>query len=273
MLEILLQILNGFPAEFMLIVEFGVAILLMLGFLKFFGLTGMYAYLISSLFIANIQVLKVVQYGFYPHPVALGKVIICCSFFAIDVIVEFYGKGKARNAVWLGLSSNIMIMMLMFITLGYQPINTSDPNYASFIIHNESMKDIFLPLPNILIAGIVSYLISQYIDIYLFTKLKIKTKGKFLWLRAFFAPALSSLIDNIIFYSLAFYVLSSSPLEIPVLIYTYILGTYIFRLSLIFVSSYVLYVARWIVNGKNVAEYPLKSGESSFDIFYKKLQP
>jgi uncharacterized integral membrane protein (TIGR00697 family) len=250
MLEILLQVLNSFQPELMLIIEFGVAILLMLGFLKFFGLTGMYAYLISSLFIANIQVLKVVQYGFYPLPVALGKVIICCSFFAIDVIAEFYGKENARKAVWLGLSSNVMIMVLMFITLGYKPLVTNDPGYASFLIHNESMKDIFLPLPNILIAGIVSYLISQYIDIYLFTKLKEKTREKFLWVRAFFAPAISSLIDNTIFYSLAFYVLSSAPLKGSVLIYTYILGTYIFRLGLIFVSSYVLYVARWVMSGK-----------------------
>lgn len=254
MIEILIQYLNSIPTEMMLIGEFSIAIILLLGFLKYFGLPGLYAFLISSLFVANIQVLKVVEYNFYPLPVALGKVIICCSFFAIDIIAEFYGKEKARNAVWLGLSSNIMIVLLMIITIGYMPFGTTDPNYASFSTHNESMKDIFLPLPNILIAGIVSYLVSQYIDIYLFTRIKEKTKGKYLWLRAFFAPALSSFIDNVIFYTLAFYLLSSKPLELNVLIFTYILGTYIFRLCLIFISSYVLYLARWIVNSNSALQ-------------------
>lgn len=240
--------LNTVPVDYMVCVEFVVCMMLLFFLLKFFGLFGLYAFIIAALFVCNIQVLKIVKYSFYPEPIALGKVVICCIFLAMDIIVECYGKQKAQYGIWLGLSSNIMVSVMMVITMGYTPFLSEDIAYASFNLQSQSIDTIFSPMPSILIAGIISYLISQFVDISVFAKLKKVTKGKYLWLRSLIAPALSSLLDNAIFYSLAFYFLSSKPLKLNILIYSYIIGTYLFRLSFIFISSHMMYLAVWIIN-------------------------
>lgn len=253
----LVDFFNATPVEIMLLVEFGVCVSLLLILLKFFKLQGLYAFIIAALFVANIQVLKIVEYQFYPDPIALGKVVICCIFLAMDIIVECYGKEKAKLAIWIGLSSNIMVSIMMLITMGYKPFLSDDPSYAIFLAQSDSIKTLFLPLPSILVASIISYLVSQYLDVTIFAALKKKTHNKYLWLRSFVSPAVSSLLDNILFYSIAFYFLSPKPLDLHILIYSYILGTYLFRLALIFISSYVIYLARWVVNGQYLSRKEL----------------
>ena len=247
MLENILFFLNSIPTEVMLVIEFVTVIALLLTFLNYFGLVGLNIFQVITLFVANIQVLKMVEYNFYPDPVALGKVMISLSFFTVTIIVEFYGKAQAKRAIWLGLCSSITFSTLMLLTMGYKPYISADPSYMQFAINDESIKRIFLPLPSILIAGVISYICCQYLDVFLFSKIKEKTNGKYLWMRSFFAPAVTAFFDNIIFYSFAFYILSPHPLPLDVLIRSYILGTYIFRVSIIFIAAYIMHAAKYIV--------------------------
>lgn len=113
---------------------------------------------------------------------------------------------------------------------------------------NNEIENFFSSLSSILIAGIASYLISQFANFSVLAKLKKITKGKYLWLRSLITPAFSSLLDNAIFYLLAFYFLSSTLLEPNILIYSYIIDTYLSRLSFIFISPYMIYLAVWITN-------------------------
>lgn len=251
MLFEIVQYFHSLPPSSMLIIEFLTSVGLLMLLFRCFGLYGLYAYIITLLFVANIQVLKIVQFDFYPDPIALGKISICSIFLAMDMVVEFYGKSNARRAIWLGFASNLTFTTLMIVTIGYQGIVSDAPQYSRFLLNSDAIETLFLPLPAILFASLISYLICQNLDINIFQKIKQVTQGRYLWLRSFGSTTISSLLDNIIFYSLALYILSPYPVDLRVLLFTYILGTFLFRFSIVAINSNMMYIAKWIASNQN----------------------
>ena len=60
--------------------------------LKFFGKTGIYVYVAIAIILANIQVLKVVDFPFFPEPMALGTVLFISIFLCTDILNEYFDK-------------------------------------------------------------------------------------------------------------------------------------------------------------------------------------
>lgn len=198
----------------------------------------------------SIQSLKTVEFIFYPHPIALGKVSICYSFLASDIIVECFGKRAALKGALVGYLSNLIFMIIIILTISYMPHETSKH------IDN-AIKIIFLPMPGIWLAGLIAFMVSQAIDIYFYSFLKNKFPLKKLMpIRSFFSTVAGSFFDNIIFYSLAFYVFNNI-VDLHTLFYSFIIGTFIFRVVIIFFSSLVINLITQII--KKSAFYKNKS--------------
>ena len=53
------------------------------------------------------------------------------------------------------------------------------------------------------IASMIAYLVSQYFDVWIYSRIKRLTKNRFLWLRNNLSTILSSLLDNTVFSLLA----------------------------------------------------------------------
>jgi len=157
-----------------------------------FGLTWLMALIAVQAVIMNIFVLKMMNV--FSFEITGGNVLYASIFLGTDIICEHYGKDKARQAVWIGFfSSMFFIIMSQFITL-YTPSTLGD----SLFLH-ETLATIFSTTPRIVIASMVSYLISQNLDIFIYTTIKNITKGKFLWLRNNGSTFISQLFDSIFF--------------------------------------------------------------------------
>jgi len=161
---------------------------------KFFGKTGLYAWVALSMILANIQVMKTIElFGFVT---AMGNIIYASIFLVTDIIDELYDKKSANKAVWIGFFVLISTTIIMQITLCFVP------HESDFL--GSHIKAIFSFLPRITIASLTAYLISQFHDVWFFLLLKKKTKGKYLWLRNNVSTITSQLIDNIVFTLIAF---------------------------------------------------------------------
>tara|TARA_A100000171_G_C2131717_1_gene147209 strand:- start:2158 stop:2748 length:591 start_codon:yes stop_codon:yes gene_type:complete len=191
--------------------------------------------------VANLQVLKIVEFSFYPEPIALGKMAICFTFLGSDILAECFGKKSAFKGVYIGFTANIFLIFLMLITIGYPPANVSSLNL------HQNLKTVFTPTLSIFIAGGVTFIISQILDITIFLKIKEKFTKQTVWIRSFISTSISSLIDNILFYTFALYIFNSF-VDFDTLVYSYILGTLIFRLIIIFFSSFIIVFIKKIIN-------------------------
>ena len=82
-------------------------------FLKLFGEIGIYIYSIIAIIVANIQVLKIVDFPFFENPIALGTVLFSSTFLCTDILTEYYGSKSARKNILLSFSGFLLFRILL----------------------------------------------------------------------------------------------------------------------------------------------------------------
>ncbi|MFW5794963.1 MAG: queuosine precursor transporter, partial [Bacillota bacterium] len=104
------------------------------------------------------------------------------------------------------------------------------------------LQEIFGFLPIIFLASMTAFIVSQLIDIYIFSKLKEKLpETKFLWLRNNGSTLISQLIDTVIFVPIAFATVFAAPI-----LFKLILSTYVIKLIVALLDTPVIYIAKKI---------------------------
>lgn len=213
--------------------SFFAAVMLLL--LRYAGFVGLCVFSVFAILICNIQVLREAQFCFQQAPVALGTIMCSLAFLTSDIITEHYGVKAAKLSVYLSFAMQIIFVIAMQMTLAYQP-------QTDAFFH--PLQTVFLPMPRLFFASVGAYLTTQLLDIYIFAAIKRRLPAqKWLWLRSFAASSIASLADSIIFSALAWYILAPSPCSVNKLIWTYILGTYVFRVFVIAWSTPIIYLS------------------------------
>ena len=208
-------------------------------FLKFFGYVGIYIYSSIAVIIANIQVLKTVDFFYSPEPVALGTILFASTFLCTDILSEYYGPEKARKNIIISFSSFLFVTCLMILTVGIKP---SSNDWIQ-----TSISNVFTPMTRFFIASMIAYLISQYFDVWFYNYIKNKTSEKYLWFRNNLSTVTSSLVDNTVFSIFAWILLNPEPINLYKVIATYILGTYLLRIIIAFIDTPFIYVAKFFI--------------------------
>jgi uncharacterized integral membrane protein (TIGR00697 family) len=235
----LMTFLQSLTSELMSFVNLALCIVFILFLLRFFGSQGLILYNIVVIIAANIQVLKLAPFEWFSEPIALGTVTFSTAYLVSDMLTEHYGKEVAKKALWLSFAAQILMTVLMVTALGYK-------NYPEDPVH-QSMVTLFLPCIRLLVASLIAYVSSQYVDIVLFRYVYDLSKGHLLWLRTSISLLVSALVDNTIFSVLAWVVLSQDPVSFKTLLYTYILGTYFARVAIGVITTPVMYLSYWFI--------------------------
>ncbi|OHE74671.1 MAG: hypothetical protein A2007_00075 [Verrucomicrobia bacterium GWC2_42_7] len=208
--------------------------------LTMYGEPGLYLYIGVAVVAANIKVLKVVKFPLFPEPIALGTVLFSSTYLATDILCEYYGPQSARRGVMLGFCAAVLMTVFMMFTLGF------NPNGGFGEMHGHLLA-IFSPSLALLFSGMISYLCSQYYDVWCYQAIRKLTQGKFLWLRNNGAMLMSSLIDSTIFSTLAWIVFAKDPLPWKTVALSYILGTYLLRITVTILQTPIIYWAKYYV--------------------------
>lgn len=181
---------------------------------KFFGKSGLFAWVAISTIMANIQVTKTIE--IIGLTATLGNSLYASTFLATDILNEKYGKKEAKKAVWLGFSSLLLMVIVMQFGIKFIP-DESD-------IAHEALQTIFGLVPQIAIASMIAYLTSQHLDVIIFTAIrKVFPKDSQFWIRNNGSTLISQLLDTLIFTSIAFYGVFPFDVWIQIFISTYIL--------------------------------------------------
>ena len=262
--------LNALPTESMLVIELVVVFSLIPIVLRPFGAAGMFIFIVVGIIAANVQVLKAATFSFYAEPIPLGTVAFAATYIATDVLTEYYGRPVARKAVWLGFSAMLLLTVMMLLIMGYRPMTAEEAGegMAWALPNDEHIRALYLPQATLLISGLSSYLISQFNDIFVFQKIRQWTGRGQLWVRACGSTAISALIDNTVFSTLAWYIFprllgqTDQAVGLFTLIFTYILGTYWIRLAMAFLEAPAIYAARWFLPEADRRAYEARNDAS-----------
>ena len=160
-----------------------------------FGYSVLLAVFVGSYIIAPLIAIKMVAIG--PFTVAAGALAYAMTFLSTDIVTEVYGKRYARNLVTCGFIGMLIVALLTQITV-HLPA-------ASFWDKHEPFNAIFGASHRIFLGSIEAYRTAQYLDIWIFARVRTWTDGKWLWLRNNLSTSLSKIVDIVIFMSIAFY--------------------------------------------------------------------
>lgn len=255
--ESLVAALNALPPEVVLVLEALVCFAAILAMVRFFGAAGLYAYIVVGVIGANVQVLKAVQFSVFEPPMALGTILFASTYLATDVLTECYGRAAAQRGVMIGFAAFLLWTALMLVTLGYPPLTAAQAglDMAWALPMQDHLAALFLPVPTLFAASMVSYLISQMSDVWVFERIRRATGGRHLWLRNNGSTIGSALLDTVIFNTLAWIVFAPEPLPLETVLWTYIFSTLWMRSLVAVADTPFIYLARSIVRARPEPAY------------------
>jgi uncharacterized integral membrane protein (TIGR00697 family) len=152
------------------------------------------AVFITCLITANIIAVKVVNLGWLTVPAAIF--VFPVSYIFGDVLTEVYGYRVARRVIWLGFGCNLIFVFFAWVG---QVLPS-----AAFWGDQEAYQSILGFAPRLLAASFCGYLAGEFVNSFVLSKMKILTKGRWLWSRTIGSTVVGEGIDTVIFITLAF---------------------------------------------------------------------
>jgi len=152
------------------------------------------AIFVTALLTANIISVKLASFGRLILPA--GIVVFPISYIAGDVLTEIYGYRKARKVIWLGFFCNLMMVGAVWAGGILPP--------ASFWDGQGAYEKILLFAPRLLAASFIAYLAGEIANAYIMARMKVATKGRWLWTRTVGSTLIGQGIDSFIFILIAF---------------------------------------------------------------------
>ena len=138
--------------------------------------------------------------------VALGPLAVEAGIFAFLTLVatssataELHGRATANRLVLFGFAPLLFSIVLTALVLALPPSHDMPADRLS------AFGMMMGSTPRIWLGGICAYGISQFLNVTIFSKLKVREGRGFLWLRAGIASVLSQMVDTLIFITIAFY--------------------------------------------------------------------
>jgi uncharacterized integral membrane protein (TIGR00697 family) len=173
-------------------IDLGFAILLF----RLFGRQGLYASIVISLLLANLQGPKLTE--IFGMQTSMGVILYSSIYFATDLLSERYGRKEANRAVMIGFVVSVIFIVMTSISLMYLP--STNPKTADFAqsIH-QATSTLFNFSPRFVFGSLLAYFISQHLDVWIYHYVKAKTKGKHLWLRNNLSTMISQAADTLIY--------------------------------------------------------------------------
>ncbi len=188
-----------------------------------------------------------------------GVVIWPVVFITTDIINEYFGQsGVKRLSTLAAVMISYVFVAVYFVTTlpasdFWVQINSKMPDGTPFNI-DYAFSKIFLQGLGIIIGSIVAFLISQFLDVYVFHYLRRFTGSKKIWLRATGSTLASQLIDSFVVLTIAFYIFGQWSIE---QVMSVGIINYIYKFIVAVVLTPLLYVAHGIIDsylGKELSE-------------------
>lgn len=149
---------------------------------------------VTCLITANIIAVKLVDILGFILPAAV--LVFPISYITGDVLTEVYGYRQARRVIWLGFLCNALMVAAVWIG---QVLPS-----ASFWDAQSAYERILGYTPRLLLASLLAYLAGEFANSFVLAKMKIATRGRWLWMRTIGSTLVGQGLDSTVFMTLAF---------------------------------------------------------------------
>jgi queuosine precursor transporter len=138
----------------------------------------------------DLPLLGVVTFG-------AGVLFFPISYVFGDILTEVYGYARARRVIWAGFAGLGFASFMTTVVVALPP--------APFWTHQAAYEVAFGNTPRIVAASMIAYFCGEFVNSYVLAKMKLATRGRWLWTRTIGSTIAGEAVDSALFYPLAFY--------------------------------------------------------------------
>ena len=141
---------------------------------------------------------KRVEISVFGHPFVFGAGVLFfpISYLFGDILTEVYGYARSRKVVWAGFAAIVFASAMSWAVIHLPP----DPTWKN----QAAFATVFGSAPRVVLASIVAFFAGEFVNSYVLAKIKVKTAGRWLWMRTIGSTMVGEAADSLIFLPIAF---------------------------------------------------------------------
>ncbi len=129
-----------------------------------------------------------------------GNIFFPISYIFGDILTEVYGYARTRKVIWAGFGALAFAAFMGQVVIRL-PVDPQEPYNA---VIQPALVTVFGGTWRIVAASMLGYWAGDFANSYVLAKLKIRTRGRYLWTRTIGSTLVGQTVDSLIFYPLAF---------------------------------------------------------------------
>jgi uncharacterized integral membrane protein (TIGR00697 family) len=150
---------------------------------------------VTVLLISNIVAAKFFAVGHLR--ISVAQILFPITYIFGDIFTEVYGYAASRRAIWYGFFASFLLVVLSYIAVIIPPA----PEF-----HDQAaFATVFKPVGRIVLASLLAYWCGEFANSFTLAKLKLLTKGRFLWTRTIGSTVVGQAVDTTVVMFAAFY--------------------------------------------------------------------
>ncbi|MCB1024919.1 MAG: queuosine precursor transporter [Acidobacteria bacterium] len=134
-----------------------------------------------------------------------------------DILTEVYGYARSRKVIWAGFGAMIFASFMSAVVTYLPSASTMEP------VKQNAIEIIFGQTPRIVLASMLAFWLGEFSNSFVLAKMKVFTRGKWLWSRTIGSTFAGEAVDSLVFYPIAFYGIWSDAQIVGVMIGNYFL--------------------------------------------------
>ena len=204
----------------------------------------LFALFIASMVIVNVLGTKITT--IFGVRVSVGIFFMPLLFLITDIVGEVYGRKEATLFVNYGTIMLVFLFLMMNLCIAVKPNETWTMQAEYKAIFGSSLR--------MTLASLISFVVAQHLDVFLFDFWKKVTKGKHLWIRNNVSTITSQLLDTILFDFIAFWHINET--YTAGFLFTIILPYWLFKVAFALLDTpFCYWGVRWLSDGKLPADW------------------
>ena len=170
-----------------------------------------YLDIIASFFVAILVVsniassAKIVDIGISLFSIPLvfdgGTLLFPLAYVLGDVLTEVYGFKTTRRVIWTGFAAMALTALVFFVLGALPPESFWEAETGGNAAYNAILGGI--SSGGIVLASLTAYLAGEFSNAKILSKLKVKMKGRMLWVRTIGSTLVGEFLDTLIFVLIA----------------------------------------------------------------------
>lgn len=203
---------------------------------------------------------KIIDLGLSIGPLPLafdaGTLVFPISYIFGDILTEVYGYRRSRRVIWSGFGATALMGLFVWLA-GVLPGET----FWEQSVGQDAFNAVLGGVSGLVVASLVAYFMGEFSNSYVLARMKVATKGRWVWMRTIGSTLVGQAIDTVTFFTIA----TALGVFPPELLVTLMVTNYILKVGLeVIMTPLTLQVIQWLKRAENEDYYDYNTDFNPF---------